>query len=210
MLRFRRRPLLRPCAFVRGESGLAAIEVALFAPLLIAMFFGAAEFVNALDHRRKVNQAARTIADLTAQGDVQNPMSASLMQDIFASAKPIMAPYVTALQDMKVSAIGIYVGKLTQPYVCSSWSTSSGARAVGFTSQISVPDNFERVGARYVVAEITTPYKPLFGQLTSKFIKGLNLNVTWTEVVSWPVRGGVSTSAATDSEVVLPGGKACP
>lgn len=197
-------------SFVQEERGVAAIEFALFAPFLIALFVGCVEFVNAIDHRRKVNQVARTIADLTAQGDVQNPMDASLLKDIFASAVPIMAPYGSDLAEVRVSAVGIYEGKLELPFVCSSWTTGAGPRPVGFAADIAVPDNFQRIGARFVVAEIKTPYKPLLGSLASKFIKSLNLSFTWSEVASWPVRGGTAYTALTDSEIVLPKGKPCP
>ncbi|MFC3693262.1 TadE/TadG family type IV pilus assembly protein [Chenggangzhangella methanolivorans] len=197
-------------SFAREDGGVAAIEFALFAPLLIALFLGCVEFVNAIDHRRKVNQVARTIADLTAQGDVQNPMSASLLRDIFASAVPIMAPYASALEEVRVLAVGVYAGKLGLPYVCSSWTTGSKPRSVGFAADIDVPDNFKRFGARYVVAEIRTPYRPVLGSLTSKFVKGLNLDFTWSEVASWPVRGGGAYTILTDAEVVLPNGKPCP
>lgn len=197
-------------SFAGDRHGIAAVEFTLFLPILLALLYGGAELVNAIDHQRKVNQAARTLADLTSQGDSQNPMSTKLMQDVLASAKPVLAPYSTTGATMQISAIGVYSGKTTKAYVCSTWPTMSVTRLVGTASDLTVPTNYQRAGARYVIAEVKMPYVPILGAVAPNFIKGLVLNFNWSETVAWPVRGGSPSSSSTDAEVVLPSGKACP
>lgn len=208
------RPLRRRAAalaaFAGDRSGIAAAEFALFLPILLCLLYGGAELVNAIDHQRKVNQAARTLADLTSRGDIQNPISTTLMQDVLASAKPVLAPYSSTGATMQVSAIGVYANKTTKAYVCSTWPTSSKTRTVGNASDLTVPANYQRAGARYVIAEVKMPYVPILGPVAPAFVKGLSLNFNWSEIVAWPVRGGAAYSASSDAEVVLPTGKSCP
>ena len=203
--------LLWPSALRRfrwAREGIAAVEFALLLPILLTLVLATAEVVNAVDQRRKVVQLGRTLADLTAQGDSQSPIAQALMSDILASAGPVLAPFQASAATIQISAIGIYQANgHDAAYVCSTYPTS-GKRAVGTAAGILVPTNFQRVGARFVLAEVTMPYKSILGAVVPKVVKGLNLSLTWSEAVSWPVRSGTSFSA--DPEVVMPGGAACP
>lgn len=190
------------------SEGVAAIEFAFLFPLILIVFFVSIELVNAFDQKRKVNQLGRTLADLFAQGDLQNPMSLSLAQDIMSAAGPILAPFPSSLATIQASAVGIYQGNSQiSGYVCSVYPLG-GKRNVGYASDLVVPKNFQRPGARYVMTEISMPYKPTLQLLGSKLVQGFNLNFVFSETVTWPVRSGTSYSG--DPEVVLPGGLSCP
>ena len=64
------------------------------------------------------------------------------------------------------------------------------------------PAGLDQPGDRFVMSEVTMPYRPLFPVFTSL--------VGWTFRYkrAWPVRGGDVYNG--QSEVVLPGGKPCP
>ena len=72
--------------FAGDKVAASAVEFALLLPLILAIFVGMSEMAHAIDKWRKVTLTARTIADLTSQGDKQNPISTSTMNDIVASA----------------------------------------------------------------------------------------------------------------------------
>ncbi|MCJ2085265.1 pilus assembly protein [Methylobacterium sp. E-005] len=196
------RPFLRDC------EGVAALEFALILPILLMFLAATAEFVSAVDQKRKVAQLGRTLADLTAQGDTQNPVSSTLMSDIVASSGPILAPFPSTAATIQISAVGVYqANNPSTAYVCSVYPTT-GKRSVGSATDIAVPKNFQRIGARFVLVEVTMPFKPILGAMTPKIVRGLNLNFTWAEKVTWPVRSG--STYLGDSEIVLPNGRQCP
>ncbi len=77
-------------AFRRAESGIAAVEFALVAPIMIMMFFATVEVCNALNAHQKVTSVASTAADLVAQA---TQVSQSDLGDVFAASASIMTPF---------------------------------------------------------------------------------------------------------------------
>ncbi|MCZ3030309.1 pilus assembly protein, partial [Acinetobacter baumannii] len=74
----------------RDRRGSALTEFAVILPVLLAIWAGMTELAHAIDEWRKLTLLARTVADLTAQGDTQNPIGPALMTDIVASAAKVM------------------------------------------------------------------------------------------------------------------------
>ena len=56
--------------WLKDRRGVAAIEFAFVAPILLVMFFGTVEFSQAIAIKRNVTNIARTISDLTSQAAV--------------------------------------------------------------------------------------------------------------------------------------------
>lgn len=179
-------------------------------PLLFILIFGAAEYVNAIDNQNKVAALARTLADLTSQGDTTNPISSTLMSQIVAAADPVLAPFPASRATAKIAAIGVYtVGGKQVPHICSSWPTQSSAERLLASQKLSIPAIYDRNGARYIAAEVSMTYQPLFAAYLERFMGPVDLSFTWNESVTWPVRGG-APGASTEPEVTLPGGVNCP
>ena len=209
MLRTADRPA-SSSVFGSDARGVSAIEFALVLPILLTISLGISEFARAIDHYRKVTLLARTVADLTAQGDAATPMATATMTDILASAKLVLTPYASGSASIVVSALGVYAdGGGQRPKVCSSYATSNGtARGLGTAADLTVPDGFQIGGMRYVLAEVSVPYAPLLGSNLIRFVGGANNQFTFKANVPWPVRGG-QPAKSTYNEVVMPGGKAC-
>lgn len=193
--------------FADSESGIATLEFAILVPLLLMLVYTVAEYVNAADHRNKVTALARTLADLTSQNSLQQ-VSEATMTDNLRAAAPILAPFNAALATIQISAIGVNAGNAT--FVCSTWPTTGGLRTKGKTTTLAVPTNFQRAGARYVLAEVQMDYKPMFATIISRLMhKTEAFAFRWSESIAWPVRGGGSQGTGLDAEVVLPSGTAC-
>jgi hypothetical protein len=75
------RPFMKACA------GLAATEFALFAPILIFLFFAAVEGSSALAVARRVGLATNTLADLASQ---ESKLTASQLDDLFEGVEQIV------------------------------------------------------------------------------------------------------------------------
>ena len=69
------------------RSGVAALEFALIAPLMIMLFFGIVEGSSALAESRRITLAVNTLADLTAQ---ESQITAAQASDLFDGVSQIM------------------------------------------------------------------------------------------------------------------------
>lgn len=200
--------------FAGQESGVATIEFVFFAPLIFVMIYAMAEFTNATDNRHKVNTLARTLADLVSQDDT-GTISSDTMKQILASATPVLAPFAASQATVKLYAVGVYDG--TKAVVCSSYPTMSDKDRKDMGGTLTIPKNFQRGGARYIISQVTMPYQPLLGQALARLVKTIDLNFTWTETIIWPVREGMYAGWVSqgsfkmpDKEVVFPNGAYCP
>lgn len=110
-------------ARLRGDArGVAFLEFALIAPVLIIFYFGTVEFCLALLAQRRADHTAAAVGDLVAQG---SSLTQAEMQDIFRISRTIMAPYSTTLLQIRVSHVTkSATGVVTVDWGCSSanWS----------------------------------------------------------------------------------------
>jgi len=183
-------------AFGRAEGGVSAIEFAFIAPVLVILFIAAIEIPRAIATNNRLAQATIAMADLASKNDYAD------INDVFAAAQVVAAPYSLAGTGIVLTAGGVYqVGNDFVARVCSSVQWGDKARIVG--SDIGPPPaGTASKGDRFVMAETRLSYRPLFS-----FFPVLN-TLTFTGKAAWPVREGIATNG--QAEVVLPGGKPCP
>lgn len=191
--RWLRRALVR---FPRAGGGASAVEFAFLAPLLLLVFVAAIEIPRAFATNNRLSQATLAMADLISKDDFSD------INDVFAAAEVVAAPYTLAGAGIVLTAGGVYqVGNTFVARTCSSLQQRDQARIVG--SDIGPPPaGTASKGDRFVMAETRLSYQPLFGFFP--FLKGL----TFTGKAAWPVREGAARNG--QAEVVLPGGKPCP
>ncbi len=209
-------PIRRTIAMFPGHaSGVSAVEFALILPLMLTLYAGTAEMAHAIDNWRKVTELARTVADLTSQGDTDStqPIRSSTMNDILASSTAVLRPFTAANAKIVVSALAVdTVASPLNPKVCSSVATSNAtARNTGVATDLPIPAGFGVDGNRYVLAEVSMPYAPMIGTSLVKLVNGINGSIMLKVSFPWPTRGGQPYKSTTNtSEVILPGGAACP
>ncbi|GEL41770.1 hypothetical protein MEX01_23610 [Methylorubrum extorquens] len=175
---------------------MSAIEFAFIAPVLVILFIAAIEIPRAIATNNRLAQATIAMADLASKNDYAD------INDVFAAAHVVAAPYSLAGTGIVLTAGGVYqVGNDFVARVCSSVQLGDKARIVG--SDIGPPPaGTASKGDRFVMAETRLSYRPLFS-----FFPVLN-TLTFTGKAAWPVREGIATNG--QAEVVLPGGKPCP
>ena len=90
------RPPMRPVtSFVADRRGVAAVEFALIAPIMLLFYFGLAEFTQAMIAERKAIRTASAIGDLIAQNAEIAPTGAGGVSDVFDIATTLMKPFPT-------------------------------------------------------------------------------------------------------------------
>ena len=92
----------RLLARLRDRRGVAALEFAMIAPVMILMFFGISELGQGLLAERRVSHATSSLGDLAAQ--LQN-IAQSDADDMFAASTDIMAPLTTTPLKLRVSSV---------------------------------------------------------------------------------------------------------
>lgn len=82
--------LRRLITFLKARDGLAAIEFAFIAPLLVTLLLGTVEVSNALEAHQKVTSLASSAADLVAQ---TTSVSTDDVKNVFNAVTAIMYPF---------------------------------------------------------------------------------------------------------------------
>lgn len=133
----------------RDERGVAAVEFALIAPLMILLYYGLAEVTLGMMAERRAGHAASVVADLVAQS---NQMNATQMDDIFEVGEAIMKPFPAATLRMRVTSVK--ADAQAAPKVV--WSRGSGMTALGSgASATAVPAGFLAANESIVMAEVS-------------------------------------------------------
>jgi len=76
-----------PAKFKNDEAGIAAIEFAFIAPIMLFMYFGMAEVATAISVDRNVSHSANVAGDLTTQSQT---VSAAEMTEIMTATMLVM------------------------------------------------------------------------------------------------------------------------
>lgn len=74
--------------FLKSRDGIAALEFAFIAPVMIFLFFAVVEGSNAFSVSRRVSLAVNTLADLTSQ---ESQITAAQANDLFTGVEQIIA-----------------------------------------------------------------------------------------------------------------------
>lgn len=182
--------------YVNNRSGVSAVEFSLIAPILILLFMGSIELPRAYMIGKRLDNATATMADLISRGTYKD------LSPVFAALGAISNPYDVTSASIVVTAAGTYrIGSTGTTQVCSSAQSNGQAYATG-SSLGPPPAGFDQAGDRFVMSEITMPYRPVFPIFSSY------MRYTFRYRKTWPVRGGEVYNGR--NEVVLPGGDPCP
>lgn len=191
--------------FRGSEDGVAILEFALIAPILLLMYFGTVEVATAMRQARKIDLLARTLGDTFSQRDAP---TASEVGDIFKMAPMVMLPFDGSDIQMTVSAVGVVGDAQTGPLqICSSAAApKSPVRAAGSLAPVEAADSIQVKGTRLLLVEVATTYRPVTG---SVFLRDGAAGFTLSRKTLWPIRYG-RRFASQSPEIVIANGTSCP
>jgi Flp pilus assembly protein TadG len=161
------------------ERGIAATEFAVILPLMLVMLFGVIEITAGFAVDRKVTVVARTLSDLTSQGNSTNP---SLVTDqdltnFFTASSGILWPYSVTPATTTLSGVyvdGSKVAKVqwsksatvvqngTELKTTLTASQHKQGDVVALPSELAVPDTY------LIWSEVSYLYTPVIGNVVSK------------------------------------------
>lgn len=137
--------------FGRDDSGVSAVEFALLAPVMITLYFGSAEFCQGFMAQKRMGHATSQVADIVSQGGT---LKADDLDDTFAVAQLIMAPFPSAPLKMRVSG----VTRDSNGVAKIDWSRGSGLTALGVGAVVTVPAGMIANGESTILSEATYDY----------------------------------------------------
>ena len=132
------------------ERGLSAIEFALLAPILIAFYFGMAEFCQGYMAQKRMGHVSAMVADLVAQEEV---VTVANLDDIFDIGGLIMKPFSTTALQQRVSSVTRTAGVAKVV-----WSRGDGMAARAVNEVIVLPTDLIANGESIIVSEATYDY----------------------------------------------------
>ncbi len=137
---------------LRGDRrGVSAVEFAMLAPVMIAMYFGLAEFCQGFMAQKRMAHTTSMVADLVAQRDV---MTGAQIDDVFQVGTLIMKPFSAATLKMRVSQVTRGADGIARV----DWSRGSGMTARSTNSTVTVPSGMIANGESVVMSEATYDY----------------------------------------------------
>ena len=137
--------------FSAASSGMAAVEFALIAPIMITLYFGVTEFSNAYDANTKATAVASTAADLIAQ---EKSVCDAEMADAFTALNAIMYPFPPNSMKIRISSL-IDNGNGT---VKVAWSDAQNMDERSVDEVVSIPEGLVATGGSVIMSEVIYTY----------------------------------------------------
>jgi Flp pilus assembly protein TadG len=141
----------------RDDRGVAAVEFAFIAPVLLVLYLGGFELSQAMATYRKVSDTTVELANVAAQ---YTTMSAADVSSVMNASSQIMAPYATSnltivLSEVTTDANNQAKVTWSQPY--------NGATALTAGSSITLPTGLSSPSTNYILVQTTYLYTPVIG-----------------------------------------------
>jgi Flp pilus assembly protein TadG len=143
--------------FARARSGIAAVEFALIAPVLLLLYLGGYELTQALSTYRKLTDTTTELASIVSQYAV---ISSSEVTSVFTASSQIMYPHSAASLTIVLSEVSTDAN--SNPTV--TWSQAyNGGAALTAGSAVAMPANLAMANTSYILVQTTYLYTPTIG-----------------------------------------------
>lgn len=152
------RPRSRLLTFARDVGGVAALEFALIAPLLILFYFGMAETCQLMMAQRRVSHSAAAMADLITQG---GELDSKELADIYDAGRMIMAPFPTGTMSIRVTSVVRDANNKN----LAKWSEvyGTGYTKVPVGTEVAIKTPINAVDQSVVMAEVEFKHESSIG-----------------------------------------------
>ena len=145
--------------FARNEDGIAAIEFAFIAPIMLFMYFGMAEVATAISVDRQVSHSANVAGDLATQSET---VSAAEMTEIMTATMLVMG-IPSHRQDSVTIEIASYSRAADDSIIENGKAVLKGANGIDFPifDAANLDTRILSSSSGVVVARVNYLYEPL-------------------------------------------------
>lgn len=146
-------------SFKHDTRGVSAVEFALLAPFMIALYLGSVQLTLGLTADRKVSQVANSVADLVTQDDF---ITDADLVDIYAAADAILNPFDTAPLSLRITSIRMDADE----EIFVDWSDGEGMTPLDTDSLPELPDGLLAPMNSIIMVEADYVFSTNLGELT--------------------------------------------
>ncbi|ANP45318.1 TadE/TadG family type IV pilus assembly protein [Candidatus Viadribacter manganicus] len=152
--------------FARANEGVAALEFAIIAPLLmVPLLLGSVDLVDVMGANKRAQNAASSLADVVARDtEISNAELSSMWQALDV----LMYPDSSAAMEMRISSISI-VNASTARVMWSEGHGGMSARQAGTT--VALDSRMMTVGSSVIMVESAYKYDAPLGFLFQNQIR---------------------------------------
>ncbi len=148
-------------AFARARDGIAAVEFALIAPMVMVLI-GSVEIINLVQADRRLENVAASVADVISR---DNSIDNTEMNGILGAIEPLMFPDDGTNVDVRITAIMIESTTSAKVIWCDTRGTTFPSIPANEVVA-GLPAGMMRAGTSIVRVEVAYPYIPRMGFFT--------------------------------------------
>lgn len=156
--------------FADETRGVAAVEFAFIAPIMILLFVGTIELSAGISTNRKLSRVSSAVGDLITQSQ---SLTQNDVKNILNISSKIMYPYKDGIE-IEVNGIDISSGQAKAKWRC----TLSSQSCSNINQTYTVPTKIKKDGTYLVAAKVTATYTPSFGWAHYEKDKGVYFSRT--------------------------------
>jgi Flp pilus assembly protein TadG len=151
MIRFLRTRLRR---FPHAKSGVAALEFALIAPMMIFLLLGTVELIDALGADRRAENVAASISDVVSR---DTAISNAEVTGLWSAINVLMFPDTAATMDVRVTSV--MISSATAANV--TWSeVHNNFTQLAVNAPVTLPAAMMVPGTSVIMTEVVEHYTP--------------------------------------------------
>ena len=155
------RPKLGSWRRMRGDArGVAAVEFALVIPIVILIYAGGFEVVQAATVYRKLTDTTVQMANVTSQ---YTSVAKSDISSIAGASSQIMAPYATSPLTVVMTEVGTDKNSAATVQWSKGYVNGSLTTGLAQNSSVTMPKNFASANSYYIMVQTTYSYTPTIG-----------------------------------------------
>jgi Flp pilus assembly protein TadG len=152
------RPFPRLRRFAAANKGLAALEFAIIAPMMIFLLFGSVDLIDVLNANQRVQNSAASLADVVAR---DTEVSNDEVTGLWAALDVLMFPNDGSDVDIRVTSVSI--DSSTSARVV--WSEGHGMAPRVVNSTVALPPQMMTPGTSIIMTETSYEYRSPLGFL---------------------------------------------
>ncbi len=169
----------------RNQSGVAAIEFAMLAPLLMLMTWGTLEISRAVMTHKRFQRVVAMVGDLVAREKQLGTTKADAIAElngIMQSAKNVMLPFSST--PLKIGVMSVRSNPNPPNQTTVEWSFAfQGASVPACPTPKAVPNGMITAGNAVIVVEASYTYTPMLANLSVGW-GGFGPSMTWTDTIT--------------------------
>ncbi|MEZ5994825.1 MAG: TadE/TadG family type IV pilus assembly protein [Hyphomonadaceae bacterium] len=144
--------------FAASKRGVAAVEFAIIAPMMIFLLFGSVDLFDVLNANKRAQNAAASVADVIAR---DTEVSDSELAGIWDALDILMFPNDASTMQIRVSSVSIENATTARVV----WSEGHGMSARTPNSTVALPAAMMAPGTSIIMTESVYPYTAPLGFL---------------------------------------------